>query len=408
MVRMYFLTLYFLLGTFLLSAQNQAPCSDFNDSSNPAGNWHTAPYPNGMVGVNFGSPNSLDGSQYLILNDLSGSSWYINDKDYMYLGERFQGQCLYFDFYLEKDGGYGAPIHPRITLSNATQSITFVANITVTPGSGWVRIKAPIAACTGSTLPSNSDGTWTMDPSMTCADFNAVMFGSTTLSLSPDYTSSPSEVVMYDNICVKPCEGCNECNSNFKIQMTTSTSGGYTVGQIFLESTNSPSLYKVNWGDGTVGDVMTSHTYLNAGSYKVCVTQYEGDKPKCTTCVEICIPKPFQAGKTVNSTDLTSPLKDIADVAKGEIGVSSEIKDYTLVPNPAKNYVDVQTNLTKRGNVAIKIMDASGKILINTSENVENGRQSIKINTEKLIQGTYIVEIKSENKTSSQKLLISK
>lgn len=390
----------------MFSAQEIPPCSDFNDPSNPYGNWAPAPPPNGNVSVGVGSANALDGSQFLVLKDLSGGSWYQNAKDYQYLGKKFLGQCIYFDFFLENDSNYGMPYHPNITLSDGTNSATFVASITVTPGSGWVRIKAPIQLSSGGVLPSNSDGAWTMSP-LNAAAFDNIIMNSQIIGISPDMTSTQQEIVFFDNICVKPCEGCNECNSNFKIQTTTSTSGGYTIGQIFLESTNSPSLYKVDWGDGTVGDVMTSHTYTNAGTYKVCVTQYEGDKPKCTTCITICVPKPAEGGNSRNPSNLKSPLKEIADVARAELG-TSDPKQYLLVPNPAKNYIDVQTNLTKRGNVAIKIMDASGKILINTSETVENGRQSIKINTEKLIQGTYIVEIKSENKTSSQKLLISK
>jgi len=97
----------------------------------------------------------------------------------------------------------------------------------------------------------------------------------------------------------------------------------------------------------------------------------------------------------------------VADAARAESGTASQL-DYNLVPNPAKNYVDVQTNLAKRGNVTIRIMDASGKILISNSETVDSGKQSIKINTEKLIQGTYIVEVQSDNSKSAQKLLISK
>ncbi|GAA4166785.1 hypothetical protein GCM10022217_41130 [Chryseobacterium ginsenosidimutans] len=406
MVRMYFLALYLLLGSFMF-AQNTPPCSDFNDPSNPYGNWAPAPAPNGNVSVGVGSPNALDGSQYLILKDLSGGSWYQNWKDYQYLGKFFLGQCIYFDFYLENDSGYGMPYHPNITISDGTNSATFVANITVTPGSGWVRVKAPIQLSSGGVLPSNSDGAWTMSP-VNAAVFDNIIMNTQVIGISPDMTSTQQEIVYFDNICVKPCEGCNECNSNFKIQTTTSTSGNFTIAQIFLESTNSPSLYKVDWGDGTVSDVMTSHTYTSPGSYKVCVTQYEGDKPKCTTCVEICIPKPFQVGKTAGNTNLTSPLKEIAAIARAEIGTPNDVKDYTLVPNPAKNYVDVQMNLAKKGNVSVKISDMSGKAIIEKSETVENGRQSIKINTEKLIQGTYMVEIKSENKTSSQKLLISK
>lgn len=403
MIRIYFLSIYLLLGCFVLNAQ--APCSDFNDPSNPAGNWAPSAPPNGNVSVGFGSANPLDGSQYLILKDLSGGSWYENHTDYQSLGKRFLGQCIYFDFYIENDSGLGTPYHPNITLSDGTNSTTFVANITVTPGSGWVRVKAPIQLSSGGSLPSNSEGSWTM-ATVNTAIFDNIMMNSTTLGISPDMTSTQQEVVFFDNICVKPCENCGECNSNFKLQMTTSTSGNITIGQVFLESTNSPSIYKVDWGDGNVTDVLTSHAYTSSGSYKVCVTQYEGDKPKCTTCLVICIPKPVETAQ--KSNNLKSPLRDNADVARAELSNVNEIKEYLLVPNPAKNYVDVQTNLSKKEPVTIKVIDMSGKTVIEKSETVDRGRQNIKLNTERLIQGTYIVEIKTNAKTSSQKLLISK
>lgn len=406
MVKIYFSILCLFLGNLLFNAQNVPPCSDFNDPSNPYGNWAPSAPPNGNVIVGVGSPNALDGSQFLIIKDKSGGSWYENWKDYQNLGKNFLGQCIYFDFYLENDSGYGMPYHPYITLSDGTNNASFVASITVTPGSGWVRIKAPIQLSSGGVLPSNSDGTWTMS-SVNAAAFDNIIMNSKVIGLTPDLTTTQQEVVFFDNICVKPCEGCNECNSNFKIQTTTSTSGNYTTGQIFLESTNAPSLYKVDWGDGTVTDVLTSHIYNNPGSYTVCVMQYEGDQQKCKTCITICIPKPADSGNPKSRDQMKSPLKDVTDVARAEVSTPAPA-DYILVPNPAKNDVDVQTNLTKRGNLAIKIVDASGKILINTSETVESGRQSIKINTEKLIPGTYMVEIKYDSKTSTQKLLISK
>lgn len=407
MVRKYFLAMYFLLGSLILSAQN--PCSDFNDASNPAGNWAPAPAPNGNVSIGFGSPNPLDGTQYLILKDLSGGSWYQNDTDFKSLGKEHLGQCLYFDFYIENDSGYNQPYHPNITLSDGTNSATFVANVTVTPGSGWVRVKAPIQLANGGPLPSNSDGAWTMNPVDPVA-FDNIIMNTATIGISPDMTSTQQEVVYFDNICVKPCEGCNECNSNFKFQSTTSTSGNYTIGQVFLESSNSPGMYKVDWGDGVTSDVLTSHIYANPGSYKVCVTQYEGDKPKCSTCIVICIPKPSEPGQTGKTAynNLVSPLKENASIARAELEGINGTKEYFLVPNPASNYVDVQTNLSKKGSVSIRIVDASGKVVAEKSETVDKGRQSIKVNTEKLIQGMYIVEVKVEGKTSSQKLLISK
>jgi hypothetical protein len=98
--------------------------------------------------------------------------------------------------------------------------------------------------------------------------------------------------------------------------------------------------------------------------------------------------------ETLKTGQFEISFKDVAEAARADQGTASQ-PEYNLVPNPAKNYVDVQTNLSKTGTVTVKIMDTSGKILINNSETVESGRQSIKINTEKLLQGTYIVEIKS-------------
>lgn len=413
MIRMYFLTIYLFLGCIMFNAQ--APCSDFNDPNNPPGSWTPAPYPNGNVAFSAGSPNSLDGSQYIILDDKSGGSWYINPSDFKNLGQRFLGQCLYFDFYLEKDGGFGAPIHPTIYIMSGTQVITFVANITVTPGSGWVRVRAPIANCTGSTLPSNADGTWTMSAGMTCTDFNNIMNNSTAVMVSPDYTSSPSERVWYDNICIKSCDGCT---ADFKLETSFSTitntaSANLTLLNPILVSTpNNPgSSYMVTWGDGTSSQYMLStlnHTYANQGTYTICVTERKDKMIICTRCFTFCYSNktsvPSKDGGTIN---VSSSLPDLQAIAKTELQAGAQ-KEISLVPNPAKTYVDIQTHLSKKELVSVRMIDISGKVVLEKSENLDSGRQTITLNIEKLVQGTYIVELKSDGKTSSQKLLISK
>ncbi|REC79875.1 hypothetical protein DRF60_02510 [Chryseobacterium elymi] len=53
-------------------------------------------------------------------------------------------------------------------------------------------------------------------------------------------------------------------------------------------------------------------------------------------------------------------------------------------------------------------MDFSGKVVLEKSEIPNSGSQTLTLNIEKLVQGAYIVEVKSEHTTSSQKLLISK
>ncbi|MDH6254094.1 hypothetical protein M2347_003821 [Chryseobacterium sp. H1D6B] len=77
-----------------------------------------------------------------------------------------------------------------------------------------------------------------------------------------------------------------------------------------------------------------------------------------------------------------------------------------LHPNPATDYVDVYVNLPKKELVNVRVISTLGRVAIERSENLNSGRQSIKLNTQKLLPGSYIVEIKSESKISSQKLLI--
>jgi Pyruvate/2-oxoacid:ferredoxin oxidoreductase delta subunit len=249
---------------------------------------------------------------------------------------------------------------------------------------------------------------------MTCADFNNVMNNATGLMISPDLTSSPSERVWYDNICVKSCDGCT---ADFKLQTSFSTVTNTAdanltiINPVLVSTPNNPgSTYTVNWGDGTSSPYIVStltHSYTNPGTYTICVTERKEKMVVCTKCFTFCYSKASVPSKDVSSAAVKSPQIDVEAVAKNELQ-AGEQKDISLVPNPAKSYVDVQTTLSKNELVSVRLIDLSGKVVLEKSENLNSGRQSIKLNTERLVQGTYIVEVKSNSKTSTQKLLISK
>ncbi|MCE3074638.1 T9SS type A sorting domain-containing protein [Chryseobacterium gwangjuense] len=412
MVRIYFLAVYMLLGNLMFNAQ--APCNDFNAPTNPAGNWAPAPAPNGNVYTSFSSSNPIDGTQYLILGDDSGSSWYLNKTDFKYIGELYQGKCLSFDFYLEDDGGYGSPVYPTIHLSDGTNTITFVSNVSVTPGSGWITVKAPIQLAAGSlTPPSNAYGSWQMT-SYNPAAFDNAMMNSSILSLSPDYYPSPTEVVYYDNICITDC---GDCSADFKLTTSFSTLNSSATANLSIinpsmSSTpgNPGSSYTIDWGDGstTFPYILpsVSHTYSNPGSYTICVTEMKEKEVICRKCFTFCFTE-TEGKKMIQNFNTTLP--DLKNIAKAELENRNEQqREYSLIPNPAKNNVDIQTHLSKKGTVSIRVLDISGKKVLEKSETIESGRQNIKLTTEKLIQGTYIVEVTSNGKTTSQKLLISK
>lgn len=421
MKQLYYFAMCLLFGCFAIVAQ---PCSDFNDPSNPAGNWGPAPYPNGNVIVGSGSPNALDGTQYLTLTDDSGSSWFQNTVDYHNIGEIYYGQCLCFDFYLENSGGFSGMVYPSITLSDGSQSITFVSSIGVTQGSGWVRICAPLLQCDNNTLPSNATGTWTMAPGMGCDDFNSVLFGSTILGMSSDLTSNPSEIMYIDNICIRP--SCSSCSADFKLDTSFSTLSNSTTATLTVinpQSVSTPgnpgSIYRVNWGDGSPEQIYPlsalSHNYAASGSYTVCVTEMKSDREViCRRCFTFCYRRqdtgnqnPDHPGTDTGTGIMyKSMIQEKNAIAEAELNNFSG--SYRLVPNPANDFVDIHTNLAKDGKVDIRVIDISGKVILERSENIGSGRQNITLNTKQFSAGVYIIEMKSGNKTTSKKLLISK
>lgn len=402
-----------MLFAFLGNTSNaQAPCSDFNATTNSGGNWAPSPAPNGNVSVNFGSANTLDGSQYLILGDQSGGSWYQNSTDFRDLGKRFLGQCLFFDFYLKNDSGFGQPYHPFITISNGTHNATFTANITVTPGSGWVRIKAPIQLSSGGVLPSNSDGSWVLNTSTNPADFDNMMMTSTTLAITPDITNTQQEIVYFDNICVKPCSDCTAdftLDTSFSTLNNSATANLTLINPILYSTPGNPGpTYSIDWGDGSSSSFIyptTLHTYSTPGTYTVCVTENQGKFSKCKRCFTFC----YTPSKNISNTvKVKSPMPEVEAIIKAELQADNEQKEFLIVPNPAISHIEIPTTLNEKQTVSVRLIDSSGKVVLEKSENLGKGRQNIKLNIERMNQGVYIVELKSNGKTSSQKLIISK
>lgn len=86
---------------------------------------------------------------------------------------------------------------------------------------------------------------------------------------------------------------------------------------------------------------------------------------------------------------------------------TSDIRMPQLYPNPAKDHVDINIDLDKREAVHVRIVSPSGKTTLEKSELPGSGRRTIRMNTEKLLPGVYIVEIQTGSRISSHKLIIS-
>ncbi len=76
-----------------------------------------------------------------------------------------------------------------------------------------------------------------------------------------------------------------------------------------------------------------------------------------------------------------------------------QANEFSIYPNPAQNFVNVSSNGTMN---SVKVVNLTGQVVYSS---VVNG-QEIQINTGNMAEGMYLLQIETENGTSSQKLII--
>lgn len=172
---------------------------------------------------------------YLVITDKSGASA-VCSSDPKYLGNWVEkmGGCgqLCFDFKVTSSGLPPSAITPSFTIYSGTSKATFYANFQVAIGdTSWHRnICAPIML--GDSAPPSPNGHWVI----TGGTWNSIITNVSMVSIPIDFSSSPSEVVGYDNICMSP-GGCGEkpkdevtgCLKDSKIEVTCNADGTYTL-----------------------------------------------------------------------------------------------------------------------------------------------------------------------------------
>lgn len=236
MLRRFFVSVTFLLGLSLGSAAAQTGgfCSKFNSGIDGWG--PCASGPNITVTTPTDSGGITPTDTYLKLTDLSGASSACT-TDAKYLGDwnAKMGGCgqFCFDFKVFSSGSPPTAITPSFTIYGPGVSrATFVANLLIPIGdTTWHQnICAPIAL--GAVPPPSPNGHWVV----TGGSWNSIITGVTRVSLPVDFSSSPSEVVGYDNLCMTP-GGCGEkphpevtgCLKDMKVDVKCNADGTYTV-----------------------------------------------------------------------------------------------------------------------------------------------------------------------------------
>jgi hypothetical protein len=320
-------------------AQDGGFCSRFDSGSDGFGPCTDAP--NVAVTTVTDSGGITPTDPYLKVTDLSGQSR-VCSSDPKYLGNWLQkmngcGQFC-FDFKVFNSGYPPSAITPSFTIRSGSGWATFVANFQVPIGdTSWHRqICAPIAD--GTSPPTSPNGHWVLGGGAT---WNQIITNVTMVQLPIDFTSQPSEVVGYDNICMTP-GGCgvtpppeiDGCLKDSKVTVKCNGDGTYTVtlsGGSFTGTTITMTSQTAgvtvtppqqNWAPTTTwtisGATPGQTVVLTANATKV----GGGDKPGTDQCC---------------SGEIKIVMPDCPKPPGGEVVVEKKVRNNTKASNSVIN-----------------------------------------------------------------------
>ncbi len=81
-------------------------------------------------------------------------------------------------------------------------------------------------------------------------------------------------------------------------------------------------------------------------------------------------------------------------------------KNLNLFPNPAQNIVNLSFNTEVASTLNLKVVDVTGKVVLNENKDLVEGSNDIELNTASLKAGIYFINMESEGKSQTIKFVV--
>lgn len=154
---------------------------------------------------------------------------------------------------------------------------------------------------------------------------------------------------------------------------TASGSADQALGSLTVEFNNeSINATSVEWdfGDGNTSTQFNpTHTYQTGGNYTVTITAINGD---CTDTF------------TINLTSVS-------------VIENQQVASVSVFPNPVNSELQVVLNALNNGTATIRMMDATGRIVLNEVHSIATGVQNIALNATAFQAGLYFLQVEMNN-----------
>lgn len=299
---------------------------------------------------------------------------------------------------------YGSSCYTYTETNGVVSSITITYVFPCT-ASTTTWIKFPSSGWIPSTTANNNQVTY--DVSSLNMSVNDVRFQCITVSVSTD--NGITMLAQNDIICPCPGDTVTPCDANFKYCFNSTSPNVITISQTNLYPWITGQ--EVSFYSGMTPQIITSYPYSytypgTSGSYQITLFNYfeHSIYKVCSTKVDICInmpntenPSPGQLGK--------SKGEEIATVND----LSADVFDLKLHPNPATSKATLSFSLGNTSLVEIQILDALGRVVKNVLQgNMAYGLHNVQLETGELSTGMYIVKLRTNSGTVSQRLSVIK
>ncbi|MGB3868379.1 MAG: PKD domain-containing protein [Flavobacteriales bacterium] len=215
------------------------------------------------------------------------------------------------------------------------------------------------------------------------------------------------------------------CEAGFwTIQAYDSTAGGVSPipNEVWVWNLSSGGngnyQYQWNFGDGTGStDPFPTHTYSGPGPWLLCLTMQSGN---CTDtyCDSVSVDADGMLNQLVIGGDHGIAGEASSSGARSggftlnviqQIPTSiSEIPAFTdlkVWPNPVNDALNISFNNSMIGAAQVTVIEPSGRTVISESHSITNGGNTLRIPTDKLEQGLYMVRIGNGAKSVTKRFL---
>ncbi|MCW3083589.1 MAG: hypothetical protein JWP12_955 [Bacteroidetes bacterium] len=205
--------------------------------------------------------------------------------------------------------------------------------------------------------------------------------------------------------------GCGATHNNY-VNVSNHCSAAFTIAQDSLDlyhfniynnatSPGSGITYLWDFGDGATSTAAyPNHTYAGTGPYYLCLTITSTDTVCTATHCDSLI-----AGRSTSTISVTV----LAPLTTGVNEASEAASILENYPNPFNGSTTINYSISKNAAVELTVMDLLGnKIALLESSQKSAGSYSTVWNADGIAPGLYLLQMKTNNRITTKKIVISK